>query len=268
MAVKYKPFSISEGLTDEHITFFKQHGFLHFRPFLSQYQVKKVIEESERVQEDWIAQEVKKVNGIPIKYGFDTDGKPIVQRFSFLSHYSTYLKDLLADKRLISLLGLLNQTGRIAENEKNGMVFNHYVNSKKSTYKQLGWHTDALRDIFYMKKVGNMLNVGIHLDDVQQSSGGLRFLAGTHKQSTWNLLFRKWYFLDKKPDKREMGIEVRAGDLTVHDGRLWHRVQHSSLVGEASRRRVVYIPFIEGKYQPVNENSPTPLYMRMSKLTK
>ena len=35
-----------------------------------------------------------------------------------------------------------------------------------------------------------------------------------------------------------------AGDLTVHDGRLWHRVALSPYVGEKSRRRVMYVPVV------------------------
>jgi ectoine hydroxylase-related dioxygenase (phytanoyl-CoA dioxygenase family) len=111
-----------------------------------------------------------------------------------------------------------------------------------------------------------MLNVGLHLDDCAFDNGGLRVLPGTHTQGMFRLLFRKKYFIDNKPDKREAGFDIEAGDLTVHDGRLWHRVQQSPVVGEQSRRRVMYIPIITGAYQPKNANSATPVYHRLGNL--
>jgi hypothetical protein len=82
------------------------------------------------------------------------------------------------------------------------------------------------------------------------------------------MVFRKRYFLDNEPDKDEVGFAIKAGDLTVHDGRLWHRVQRSRLVGEASRRRVMYIPVISGAYAPKTEESPTPFYHKFQHLVR
>jgi ectoine hydroxylase-related dioxygenase (phytanoyl-CoA dioxygenase family) len=76
------------------------------------------------------------------------------------------------------------------------------------------------------------------------------------------MLFRKKYFVDNDPDKHEVGFDMNAGDLSVHDGRLWHRAQQSPFFGEASRRRVMYIPVVTGKYMPKNEHSKTPFYHR------
>jgi hypothetical protein len=36
-------------------------------------------------------------------------------------------------------------------------------------------------------------------------------------------------------------------------------------VGEASRRRVMYVPIVTGKYKPKNEDSKTPFYHKLSK---
>ncbi|MNY38817.1 hypothetical protein D3C86_1734620 [compost metagenome] len=82
------------------------------------------------------------------------------------------------------------------------------------------------------------------------------------------MLFRKKYFLDTKPDPAEVAIVPEAGDLTIHDGRLWHRVAQSSVVGEESRRRVIYLPIIAGKYEPKHEKSPTAFYQRFAGLVK
>jgi ectoine hydroxylase-related dioxygenase (phytanoyl-CoA dioxygenase family) len=156
--------------------------------------------------------------------------------------------------------------GRIGEAEKDGLVFNHYVNSAESKFTQLGWHTDSPRDLFLGSRILPMLNIGLHLDNCHSSSGGLRVIPGTHKQGLLSMLFRKKYFIDHKPDKKEVGFDIEAGDLTIHDGRIWHRVQQSNLTGEASRRRVLYIPAITGSYRPKNETSATPFYHKLGQI--
>ena len=158
--------------------------------------------------------------------------------------------------------------GRVGENEKDGLVVNHYVNVPGSEFSQMGWHTDSLRDVFYGKRIGPMLNVGLHLDGTRATNGGLRVIPGTHRQSLHKMLFRKKYYKDVYYDPAELAIETEPGDLTVHDGRMWHRVAQSPLLGEASRRRVMYVPIIAGKYQPKTESSPTPFYLRFLHLVK
>ncbi|MGZ3939462.1 MAG: phytanoyl-CoA dioxygenase family protein, partial [Flavisolibacter sp.] len=106
--------------------------------------------------------------------------------------------------------------------------------------------------------------VGIHLDDCPMENGGLRVLLGTHKQGMLKLLFKKKYFIDRKPDSKEVGLDISAGDLTVHDGRIWHRVQQSPFYGEKSRRRVMYIPVVTGKYMPKSDKSKTPFYHKFA----
>lgn len=65
-------------------------------------------------------------------------------------------------------------------------------------------------------------------------------------------------------DPNEIGFNIDAGDLTVHDGRLWHRVQRSAFFGEESRRRVMYIPIVTGAYKPKHANSATPFYHKLA----
>ena len=74
------------------------------------------------------------------------------------------------------------------------------------------------------------------------------------------MCFKKAYFISHKEDPREICVETRAGDLTVHDGRLWHRVERSSLQGPQSLRRSMYVPYLTDDYQPKGENSKTPVY--------
>ncbi|MBT9392019.1 phytanoyl-CoA dioxygenase family protein [Hymenobacter sp. NST-14] len=265
----YPRFTLGARLTQEQLAFFQQHGFLHFRAFAEPATVTQLLRASEQVQQRWLAEGVQKVNGVPIKYGKDVDGSPIVQRFAFASHHSPVLREFLQDPRFAALFPLLEAPGgRVGEDEKDGLVINHYVNVPGSEFSQMGWHTDSLRDVFYGKKIGPMLNVGLHLDGTPATNGGLRLLPGTHRQSLRDILFRKKYYKDVSADPQEVAVETEPGDLTVHDGRMWHRVARSPLVGEVSRRRVMYVPILAGKYEPKHDNSPTPFYLRFLHLVK
>lgn len=268
MAFTYSTFSLTEQLTKEQKDFFNVNGFLHFKRFINSLTVQEIIKASEDVQREWLQKDVKKINGVPIKYGLDLNGDPIVQRFAFINHHNSFLQGLLLDPRLNSLLELAGEGARLGGNEKDGMVLNHYVNGENSKFTQMGWHTDGLRDLFQGGKLNPMLNVGIHLNSLTPENGGLRIIPGTHKQKLYQMLFKKKYFLDYDQDPDEIAIVPEAGDLTLHDGRLWHRVAKSSVAGEQSRRRVIYIPIIAGKYAPKNENSSTAFYQRLGGLVK
>ncbi|TKC65465.1 phytanoyl-CoA dioxygenase family protein [Pedobacter hiemivivus] len=268
MGTSYIKFTLGNKITTEQKDFFNQNGFIHFKGFIKPETVNDIVAASKQVQQQWIANEKIKVNGIPIKYGKDLDGSAIVQRFAFLNQHHALFAELTQDPRFETLLELIGPGARLGTEEKDGMVLNHYVNGHESKFSQMGWHTDGLRDIFHGQKLSPMLNVGIHLNTLKPENGGLRVLPGTHKQSLYQMLFRKKYFLDNKADAKETAIIPDAGDLTIHDGRLWHRVAQSSVIGEESRRRVIYIPIIVGKYEPKNENSPTAFYQRFAGLVK
>jgi ectoine hydroxylase-related dioxygenase (phytanoyl-CoA dioxygenase family) len=251
-------------ITEEQLSFFQKNGFIHFKNFVSKEIVDGFVSEVEKVQQHLLTNKIARVNGIPLKFGHDVDGRSIIQRIAFTSNYSEKLQGFLKDPRLQCLLCLLGvYDGRIAENEKDGLVVNHYVNTQFSKFTQLGWHTDSPRDLFLGSRIMPMLNVGLHLDDCSFDNGGLRVIPGTHRQGLFGLLFRKKYFVDNAEDKKEVGFDIEAGDLTVHDGRLWHRVQQSPNWGEKSRRRVMYIPIITGSYQPRSVHSATPFYHKI-----
>lgn len=259
---------LGSSLTAEQKAFFKKNGAIHFPGFIGPETVARIWKACEEIQDRWIGEGKENVNGIPIKYGNDVDGRRIVQRFAFANQHNAVLAELLRDPRLEVLLDLVGPGARLGINEKDGLVVNHYVNTDASKFTQMGWHTDSIRDVFLGKKILPMLNVGIHLDDQDPINGGLRLLPGTHEAGLWNMLFKKKYFLNNEPDPKEVAFRIKAGDLTVHDGRCWHRVERSRLTGEASRRRVMYIPIIAGKYDPKSANSPTPFYHRFHHLVK
>lgn len=264
----YTKFKLEEKLTSAQIEFYNKNGFIHFENFITPETIEEVVKASKDVERRWIENNVQKVNGVPIKYGKDLDGETIVQRFAFTSQHSPLISELVKDPRLDTLLPLIGQGARIGENEKDGVVFNHYINSEHSKFTQMGWHTDGLRDLFHGGKVKPMINVGIHLNTLKEENGGLRIIPGSHTQGMFDMLFRKKYFLDTRPDTEEIAVIPKAGDLTIHDGRLWHRVAQSTLVGEVSRRRVIYVPIINGHYEPKDEKTPTKFYQRFAGLVK
>jgi ectoine hydroxylase-related dioxygenase (phytanoyl-CoA dioxygenase family) len=268
MVHHYKKFRIGDTITKEQKEFFNEFGFIHFENFIPAHAVETIIQASLEVQQKWVSQGITKINGVPIKYGVDLDGSPIVQRFAFINQHHPTLSEFLLDPRFSTLLELAGPGARLGTEEKDGMVFNHYVNSEGSQFTQMGWHVDGLRDIFYGLKLSPMLNVGIHLSSLKPENGGLRLIPGTHKQGLKSMLFRKAHFINNDVDPEEVAVIAKAGDLTIHDGRLWHRVAKSSVIGEESRRRVIYIPVVTGKYEPKNENSPTQLYQRFAGLVK
>lgn len=259
-------FVLGEKITEEQLAFFQQHGVLMFRGFIPMELVLDIRAEVSRIEKKLLDEGVEKVHGIPLKFGKDENGEKTIQRICFTSKFSPLLQELLRDPRLKALTELVAPfEGRIGEEEKDGLVLNNYVRTPNSAFSQMGWHTDSPRDLFLGQRIMPMLNVGIHLDTCPMENGGLRILPGTHTQGILRLLFGKKYFIDHKPDPREVGFDIQAGDLTVHDGRLWHRVQQSPHFGEASRRRVMYIPVVTGKYMPKNEQSKTPFYHRLAK---
>ena len=258
-------YELNNTLTSEQINFFDEHGVIIFRNFLTQEKVDLFKQEIKRIEALWLDEKKEKINGIPLKFGKTETGELTIQRLCFSSLYSQALHQLLQDDRLNALVEFLQPyEGRIGENEKDGLVINNYINSPNSSFTQMGWHTDSPRDLFLGQKIMPMLNVGIHLDTCLFENGGLRVLPGTHKQNMFKLLFGKKYFVDNSDDKKEIGFDIYSGDLTVHDGRTWHRVKQSPLTGEASRRRVMYIPIITGKYKPKHEKSKTPFYHKFT----
>ena len=202
--------------------------------------------------------------GVPIQWGMDESGEPFINRFAYSSVYSDYIKEFVEDDRFSGVGKLLSDSARLAQVEKDGIVINNFINTKTSAYTKLGWHTDSPRDIFYnLRKPGVMLNVGLYLDDCPLEKGGVR-IFGTHKQSVFMMLSELPMFFTT-PDPNEVPLIVKKGDLTIHDGRAWHRTAQATVTGKASQRRTMYMAYIDEPFQPRNENSKIPLFKRLQK---
>ena len=259
-------FELGDEITPTQLAFLERHGYLIFGGVASKDEVGRINAAVNGIEHKWIESDQKSINGVPIFQGVGLEGKPMLQRIPFTSCYSDFIRDFIRDDRFEPIRKLVGQDTRIGDDEKDGCVVNTYVNVPGSVYPRLGWHTDGLRDLFYMRMPKQMLNVGLHLTDCPVANGGLRLLPGTHHQGFFKMCFHKLYFLDHRTDPKEVAVETRAGDLTIHDGRLWHRVQQSPLTGAASIRRSMYVPYLTDAYQPKSEKSKTPFYHHLGAL--
>jgi ectoine hydroxylase-related dioxygenase (phytanoyl-CoA dioxygenase family) len=208
-------FVLGDKITDEQYSFFDKYGVIIFKNFLNSDAVQLYIQELNRIEKQWLDEGRDKVNGIPLNFGKDQNGNRMIQRMCFLSLYSNPLHELLQDRRVQATTGLLYPyEGRIGENEKDGLILNHYVRMPESSFTQMGWHTDSPRDLFLGQKIMPMLNVGIHLDDTPFENGGLRVLPGTHKQGILRLLFGKkiLHRQQPRPPRNRFRPESRGPD--------------------------------------------------------
>lgn len=253
-------FELGATITAVQKAFLDEHGFILFAGVASPTEVATIAREADAVEALWLAEGRTRVRGIPLFVGRGIEGQPFIQRMPFTSCYSDAIRAFVRDERFAPVRGLIGEDTRVGDEEKDGVVVNRNLNVPGSAYPRLGWHTDGLRALFYGRMPGPMLNVGLHLDRVTAADGGLRVIPGSHRQGFFDMAFGKAYFLDHRPDPAEVAIETEPGDLTVHDGRTWHRVQRSPHTGARSLRRTMYVPYLTDAYSPKGEDAPTPLY--------
>lgn len=256
-------FQLGAEITAVQRAYLDRNGYLVFAQVASLDEVARIVAEVDRVQAQFWAEGRRKAYGVPLWFGHDEQGKPYLQRTGFLSMYSDYVRNFVTDARFEPIRKLVGDQARIGHEEKDGVVFNRYIRTKGSLRPGLAWHTDGLRDVFYGQLPGPMLNVGLHFERIAPEDGGLRIIPGSHTQGWREFLFRKWYFIDHRPDPAEIMVETWPGDLTVHDGRTWHRVAASQHTGARSLRQSMYVPYVTGPYQPKSEQSATASYLKV-----
>ncbi|MCA9300559.1 MAG: phytanoyl-CoA dioxygenase family protein [Phycisphaerales bacterium] len=257
-------FRLRDDITPVQYAFLQEHGYLVFARVASQTEVDRILSEIDAVEAKLLAEEITAICGVPVWFGTGPEGKPWLQRMGFSSYYSEWLEGFVTDARFEPVRRLIGENARIGTREKDGVVFNRYINLPGSLRPDLAWHTDALRDVFYNRQMpGPMLNVGLHFDRIKPEDGGLRVLPGTHTQGRWETLFHKVHFVTNDDDPNEVMVETWPGDLTVHDGRMWHRVKSSPFTGPRSLRRSMYVPYVIDDYQPKDEASKTNAYMKV-----
>jgi phytanoyl-CoA hydroxylase len=257
-------FVLRDDITPVQYAFLQRNGYLVFAGVASPDEVERVLAEMDAVEAKLLDEGIEQVHGVPVWFGTGPDGRPFLQRMGFASVHSPWLESFVTDRRFEPIRRLIGENARIGTREKDGVVWNRYLNSPGSLRPDLAWHTDALRDVFYNGEMpGPMLNIGLHFDRIRPEDGGLRVLPGTHVQSGRSTLFHKVHFVTNDDDPREVMVETWPGDLTVHDGRMWHRVKSSPFTGERSLRRSMYVPYVVDAYQPKGADAKTNAYMRL-----
>jgi hypothetical protein len=259
-------FELGGRLTAEQLDFLAVYGFVRFKRFVARARARALYEAVLEVDRALVAKGVAQMKGVPLIFGERADGTRYVQRIPFASLQHPTLHQLLQDRRLRGIIATAGPGYRIAEDERDGMVVNRFRNEPGARYKRLGWHTDSLRDLFYLEKPRRYLNVGFYLTDSPLEVGGLRVLPCTHIQPISSMMTRKLYFLDDRPDPYELAITAEAGDLTIHDGRIWHRTALATAEGDASERCVSYLPLMDGPIKKKHDQSATPFYFRLKGL--
>lgn len=256
-------------ISPAHRQFYDHYGFIHFTGLLSVSELSLLDEMLNTVTEEVIRKRLRLVNGIPIRYGRNERGETVVQRLPFTSTLSPGIGALLSGKGIDHLTGLVGRPDcRLGFNENDGLVTNCFLNTPGSTYRQMGWHTDGLRDLLLARPLLPMINVGFYLDDSGGDNGGLRIIPGTHTSGLRNMLFRKTHLLDKREDPGEFKIIAARGDMVLHSGRLWHRVAKALLTGDNGRRRIMYVPLICGRQESRHGSSHTPLYHKINRFAR
>ena len=259
-------FTLGSTLSNEQKVFLDHYGFLHFRGVLTQDEVALIETVQSTLEARWLNEEVSELRGVPIFFGPGLKGHEVSYRLPFCSEHSPELRNLLDDARFEPIKELVGDDVRIGHREQDGVVINRYVNAEGSVRPGLGWHTDGLRDLFYLRKPQPMLNFGLHLDKITAAEGGLRLLPGTHKQSLLAMMFRKPYFVSHRPHRAEIAVETEPGDMTVHDGRLWHRVAQNTTPG--TQRRSLYVPYLTGPPVMREEGSKPVFYHRLGRWSR
>ncbi|MEL6342802.1 MAG: phytanoyl-CoA dioxygenase family protein [Myxococcota bacterium] len=266
-------FILGHTITGVQQSFLDLHGYILFSEVATHEEVARILEEVDTIQTRWLSERRDSINGIPIWVGEDERGAPFIQRFAFTSLYSDYIRTFVRDERFMPVRSLIGERTRVGDEEKDGVVFNRNMTLPgSSAYSKLGWHTDGLRDLFMVhpdapriRVPGPMLNVGMHFDYVRACDGGLRLIPGSHNQGFRSMLLKKPYFISNRPDPNEVAVETRPGDLTVHDGRMWHRVARCPHTGRRSLRRTMYVPYLVDTFQARTEGSGTPFYHRLNR---
>ncbi|MCP4807291.1 MAG: phytanoyl-CoA dioxygenase family protein [Proteobacteria bacterium] len=255
-------FRLGPEITALQSAFLERHGFILFSQVAKPDEVAAILADIQAITDELVESGERSIYGAPIWLGTDPDGKPLLQRMAFTTVMSVLLKGFVRDERFEPVRRVVGEDARIGDEEKDGAVFNTYVDG--SLRPSLAWHTDALRDVFYhLKPAAPMFNIGLHFDRIRPEDGGLYLLPGTHEQSLWSTRFSKIHFLSQAPDANEVHVETWPGDLTIHDGRMWHRVATSEKTGWESVRRSMYVPYVRDAYDPKSEDSQPLLYHRL-----
>ncbi len=258
-------FCLGREITPIQNAFLTRNGFIVFAGAAAPQEVERVLAEMDAVERKLLDEGIERVCGVPVWFGTGPTGEPWLQRMGFSSYHSEWLEEFVTDDRFEPVRRLIGADARIGRHPREGRrgVQSVPQPARQSQIEPRLAHRRAARRVLQLAYARTDAQRRAALRPYPPQDGGLRLLPGTHTQSAWSTLFRKVHFVTDDDDPQELAVETWPGDLTVHDGRMWHRVKASPHTGRRSIRRSMYVPYVVDTYQPKDDSTPTNTYMRV-----
>lgn len=61
---QYPQFEFSDPLSQKHVDFFEQYGFIHFKNFITPHAINLFQQEIKTIGQKWVVNNVEKINGV------------------------------------------------------------------------------------------------------------------------------------------------------------------------------------------------------------
>ncbi|MBJ20075.1 MAG: hypothetical protein CL933_11745 [Deltaproteobacteria bacterium] len=211
--------------------FLSTAGFVHIRGVFDESQTRELGVEIDRVRDA-----LEPGQG-DCWWSTTQTGEQVVSRINYLDRWSETIKKMAWDPRTQRLGRLLGDHFRVCDDRLDGpMCFLKNSNIAQGL-GDLGWHKDD--GLGGHPVMCPFLQVGIQLDRADPENGQLWVLAGSHRYSNHPM---SWGDEEGQPVVR---IETEPGDVTVHNGDLFHTTPPPT--GDDAGRRVLYYKFAEPK---------------------
>ena len=209
----------------------------------------------------------EQMNGVPLIFGKRDDGTRYVQRIPFASLQSERPPRVPPGSALPRHPDVAGPGFRIGEDERDGMVVNRFRNEpgRQVQAPRLA-HRQPARSLLpreaaplpqrrlLFHRLARSRSAACACSRARTTSRSGRCSPARSTSSTTSPIPTSW------PSTAE------AGDLTIHDGRIWHRTALATAQGDASERCVSYLPLMEGPLKPKHEENATPFYFRLKSL--
>ncbi len=212
----YRPYRhVEAAVTEEDITRFTEDGYLHLPGALSVAQTAALTVAVERIAE---AESSKAGGGgIFLRHLMDKD-----QAFLNLLEHPQFLP--IARVMLGPMVRALPVTARIAVPGEENQAVEWHIHQRLVP--------NPMPPFFSQPVVIDTL---IYLDDVDEETGPLQVLPGSHRMTQEALL-------DKSADQPgQVTLMPKAGDAIMTHGNVWHRALPTTPRGR--RRRLIIFPF-------------------------
>jgi len=210
------------SLEPKSIASFEENGFLHVRGVVSEEELEILRGSATKITE--IAANDRIANPDYTYSHLPHIEKPVLYRVDYMQAKAEAFLNLLGHPQILGLAESLQGRNMIA-----GLTFS-MVTKSKGYGAAIPWHSDPA-----FCKVRNGINIGIYLDDADESNGMLWVVPGSHKKNDYDLqeLIEQHGF--RLPGA--IPVPTKAGDLVIHS----EAVLHGSPVTRSDKpRRVVY----------------------------